>query len=490
MKFSARVFVFLLVSCLFLVFKSTPVFAQTANPQPQNLHNYTQNVMIEVMSSLGCIISGIDAVDPSQKCLGIANGKIGPVDSRGGAVGVMGSLIAMTFTPPMHSTDFINYMAGNFGLTKNAYAANDGFQQLSPLIKIWTVFRDLTYILFVLIFLVIGFGIMLRIHIDPRTVMTIENQIPKIIIGLILVTFSFAIIGLLIDFMWVLTYLVIGVFDKISPISNTFKNIQGLNPLEVGNNLNINTQGMGQGNGLIGIVTTATDGVKTVMTSLVTGDGTFLDWISKVPILGGILGGIGNSIVSVILFLIFGVAILFSLFRLWFSLIKAYVMILIVAVFSPFWILAGMIPGSRLTFGNLLREVGSNLISFPATIVMFLLGKTFMEIFSGSQSQGIFVPPLIGNPGNMSAIGAIAGFGIILLAADVNKLMRKAFKAPDFDFAAIWKAIGAGASAPARLAQGGLQVAFPAPYHDPQTGKLVDPRGPLGTTLRAFGFIR
>lgn len=458
MKFSARVVVFLAFLFLFLVFKSTPVFAQTVNPQPQNLHNYTQNVMIEVMSSLGCLISGVDAVDPSQKCLGIADGKIGPVDSNGGAIGAMGNLIAMTYTAPIHTSDFVSYMAGNFGLTKSAYAANDGFQQLSPLIKMWGVFRDLTYLLFVLIFLIIGFGIMLRVHIDPRTVMTIENQIPKIIIGLILVTFSFAIIGLLIDFMWLLTYLSIGVFDQIfksynlpPAFSQGFTQIQGLNPLQVANNLNLNGPGIagtgiGSG-GLFGIVTTATDGVRQVVESVVGGPGSLFDAISKIPIIGGVMGGLANAVLSLVLFLVLGIAILFSLFRLWFTLIKAYVMILIVAVFSPFWVLAGIIPGSKLTFENLLREVGSNLITFPATIIMFLLAKTFMDLFAGPQGQAAFVPPLVGNPGNMKAIGALAGFGIILLTADVNTMMRKALKAPEFDFSAIFKAIGVGTGA-------------------------------------------
>ncbi len=73
---------------------------------------------------------------------------------------------------------------------------------------------------------------------------------------------------------------------------------------------------------------------------------------------------------------------------------------------------------------------------------MFLLGKTFMDIF-GTTSGG-FVPPLIGNPGDTKSIGAIAGLGIILLAPDINKMMRKAFKAPEFDFAAIFGAIRAG----------------------------------------------
>ena len=154
---TAQALVIGLLSLVFgLFFLVSPIFAQTTNPSTssgQDLHNWTQNVMIEVMSSLTCQLAGVDPVNPTQKCLGIANGKIGPVDSTGGAVGVMGNLIAMTFTPPLHTGDYVRYLAGNFGITKPAYAQGIGFQGLSPLINIWTAFRNIAYLLFILIHL-------------------------------------------------------------------------------------------------------------------------------------------------------------------------------------------------------------------------------------------------------------------------------------------------------------------------------------------------
>ena len=48
---------------------------------------------------------------------------------------------------------------------------------------------------------------MLRIKIDPRTVMTIQNQIPRVIICIILITFSYAFAGAMIDVMWAVTYM-------------------------------------------------------------------------------------------------------------------------------------------------------------------------------------------------------------------------------------------------------------------------------------------
>jgi hypothetical protein len=239
MRLTARLFlafIFLLAS--FLLFKPA-VYAQTlpqtaqsqqiqqtiysnTNPDvPKTLHTFTQNVMIEVMSAMVCQLAGIDPVDKSQSCLGVdpKTKKIGFVKNGGGLIGVLRGSIVTLYTPPLHTGDYLTYLASNFGVVKKSYAAaNDpGFAGLSPLQNIWLASRNVAYLFFVLLFLIVGIGIMLRVHIDPRTVMTIQNQIPKIIIALILVTFSFAIAGLLVDLMYVVCYLLLGIISSSDP---------------------------------------------------------------------------------------------------------------------------------------------------------------------------------------------------------------------------------------------------------------------------------
>src|SRR3990167_2992796 len=229
--------------------------APNTNPNvPNNLHTYSQNVLIEVMSAVSCQLAGVDPTSPSQKCLGVDNntGKIGYVENGGGAIGFMGNMITMLYTPPAHTGDYIKNLAQNFGITKHAYAswsrgwgrippsspqqniAGTGFQGLSPLLKIWETFRDFAYLVFVLVFIIVGIAIMLRVKIDPRTVMTIQNQIPKLIIGILLVTFSFAIAGFLIDVMWIAIYLFYGMFNSIPGVDVTSlspQNIAGTTPM-------------------------------------------------------------------------------------------------------------------------------------------------------------------------------------------------------------------------------------------------------------------
>lgn len=523
---------------------SSPSTSQTQNSYaapnmqanvPNNLHNYTQNVMLEVASGLSCLISGVDPVNPNAKCLGFdtKTGKIGYVENRGGAIGAMGNMIAMLYTPPAHTRDYVMNLAQNFGVSKTAFAriiiddcrdkaadcydyptnnSGVGFQSLSPLIRVWEAFRNIVYLLFVLVFIVIGVAIMLRIKIDPRTVMTIQNQIPKIIIGLILVTFSFAIAGFLIDLMWTAIYLIYGVFQGIQAqipgldISSlnpvTF---QGDNPIGaaggIGGVSTIAHHAAGSVGGIIASLfdNTFGSGYGTIFTTLV-GSGAGLAVGGPVgaavgAVIGGVLGGVVGAgkilgfIGGMIAYLIIVIALLWALFRVWFTLLMAYIMILIDVVFAPFWILAGLLPGSKLSFNTWLRDIVANLAAFPAVIMMFLLGRTFIDVFATAKFTGQFVPPLIGNPGDMKSLGALIGLGIILTTPNAVKMMKTAFGAPQIDLSSAGAAIGAGAAAPGRLI-GGTISTLNAPHWDKEKQVMVYPSSGFSKVLRGFGIVR
>lgn len=234
MRFSARRILTFFLIFLFCLAPFTPLVqaqiteAQQSNTNPdvpKNLHTHTQSVMIEVMASMICQLTGRDVISRNQTCLGVdqQTGKIGFAPSTnpgkiGGAIGMTTDVIAMTFTPLIHTGDYVSYLAQNFGITKSAYAANTGtgFDSLSPIMNLWVAFRNLVYFFFIAVFIVLGFGIMLRVHMDPRTVMTISNQLPGIIVAILLVTFSFAISGFLIDLMWTSIYVTSNVITSVT----------------------------------------------------------------------------------------------------------------------------------------------------------------------------------------------------------------------------------------------------------------------------------
>lgn len=489
----------LLITC-FLLLVVPQATAQAPNPYaqpntnpdvPKNLHTWTQNVVIELLAATTCQLTGIDPVNPNQQCLGAdpKTGKIGFVEGGGGVVGLMGNLIAETYDLPLSSTDYVRYLAGNFGVAKPAYAQGVGFQGLSPLIGIWSAFRNIVYLLLVVVFVIIGLAIMLRVKIDPRTVMTIQNQLPKIIIALILVTFSFAIAGFLVDLMWVTIYLVVNILSAAAPdLGNQMSELaRAQHPFAAAQIVGKPTLGgFGQiidepaksvggvisqvidsvpgGNVIVGFITA----IFSTTLGSVTG-GKILPALGKATGIlkhGGLIGAgiaaiatiatevilgpsqLGGFVGGIIAFLIIFIAVLWALFRLWFALIFAFVYILIDTVLAPFWILAGLIPGSSITFGAWLRHILANVIAFPTTVAMFLLAMVFISKF-GAQQQGQFVPPLVGNAGSTQAIGALIGLGIILMTPQVVNILKEALKSPDLKYtAAIGQAIGVGAAVP------------------------------------------
>src|SRR5258708_166357 len=210
---------FVVFFLLGFLYQSTPLFAQTTtNPNfspntdagvPQNTHTLSQSLLYDLLSAASCQIAGVDPATSDHRCLGInpSTGKLSYINTHYGLIGMTSGLIGATFNIPVDSRTYIGYLQHNFGVTK-AVAADTttdnsiGFTGLKPLLNIWASFRNITYLLFVVVFILVGIAIMLRVQIDPRTVMTIENQLPKILVGLILVTFSYAIAGLLIDLMW------------------------------------------------------------------------------------------------------------------------------------------------------------------------------------------------------------------------------------------------------------------------------------------------
>jgi hypothetical protein len=77
---------------------------------------------------------------------------------------------------------------------------------------IWGFFRNIAYVFFIIIMIITGFMIMFRKELPGQVVVGISNTLPQIILGIILVTFSFAIVGIVMDIGKV----------SMSVISNTF----------------------------------------------------------------------------------------------------------------------------------------------------------------------------------------------------------------------------------------------------------------------------
>ncbi len=403
--------------------------------------------MIEVMSAMVCQLTGVDPVNPNQRCLGIdkESGKIGFVESGGGAVGVMTGMISVLYTPPIHFNHYTQYLAQNFGIAKKTYAQGVGYEGIRPLTRAWSVIRNIAYVFFVIIFVLVGVSVMLRVRIDPRTVMTVQNQIPKIIVALLLVTFSFAIAGFLIDLMWITIYLIVSLFTLGNPplISDpSIANKLAVNPFTFANEILLGGIGgiaSGAG-GSIGVVIVDAFNLPRITCS----PGDVLCVIGSAVDPAKLLGQFVFSLVSLAAFLILIIAVLWALFKLWFALLKSYILILVDIIFAPIWITSGLIPGSSSGFTSWLRSILANLMVFPLAIGMFMLGRFFMESFSVTTSNSSFIPPLLSNPGNTGIFGPLIGVGIILMLPNVIEISKGIFKPQGLAAGDPLKAIGAG----------------------------------------------
>jgi len=116
----------------------------------------------------------------------------------GGAIGQLNEAIVALHEPPASGIEYIAQVRDNF-LGKPAYAQNNSFQKLQFILPLWRIFRNVVYLLSTILFIVVGVMIMLRVKVSPQAVITVQSAIPRIITVLILVTFSYAIAGLVLD---------------------------------------------------------------------------------------------------------------------------------------------------------------------------------------------------------------------------------------------------------------------------------------------------
>jgi len=359
--------------------------------------------------------------------------KIGP-----SALKSTSSLIATLYTnPPASGAYYLADLGQRLNIVQPAYAQGIGFSGLRPLLPLWRASRNIAYIFFILIFIITGFAIMFRAKIDPQTVVTIQAAIPKVIIALVLVTFSYAIAGLMIDLMYLTIGLSLAALTKFANASLP-RSIPAYYGLGFGDLWN--------------------DVWKASGKSLESAVGSYLPWLKGgmggAAVMGAIIGAIvgtgilgptalgalaGGGGVAILLLLIIAIIILYTIFRVFFTLLKSYVGIVISILIAPLQLMLSAIPGQN-TFGPWIRNLLSNILVFPAVIIMLVLAN----ILSGITGN-LWTPPLLGSFGEATgqAAGAILGFGIILMTPKVADIIKSMFEKKPFPYgAAIGEAMG------------------------------------------------
>lgn len=455
----------------------------------RNHHSYAQIAMIDVLAAITCQLVGIDPVQPSVPCLGINpnTNTIGYMQQTnpdgstqpqiGGALGGMANMISVLYTPTVSSTQYSNYLASNFGIVKVANAQTApgpecqaspfgyGFCGLQPIFYLWTAARDFAYALLVIAFVALGVGIMVRFKVDPRTVMTLQNQIPRVIIAILLITFSYAIAGIMIDLMWTVTYAGINIIASSSPREVALNcDPADIRPIEDAASQHLLNHPLAfsdtiflrdcEGNidsGNVNLAARVSDSFGRLLTNILNDalgidvEGLNCSWTALGDCIPQFISWVTGMIITIIII----VAILIAMLRLWFELIKTYVTLLIFIILGPIWIVLGLVPGRPLGFERWLRIIFANLAVFPLVAFIIIFARVIVDAIPDRPSaNSLFIPPLIGNP-NVASFGVLIGFGALMLAPSIPGIIKEKMKAQSGKYGAT---IAAGISVAAGAA--------------------------------------
>jgi len=361
------------------------------------------------------------------------------------------SIVAYMYAnPPANTYAFVRDMGESLGfIPKSAYAQGIGFSGLSALLPLWKAFRNISYLLLALFMIVIGFFIMFRKKIDPKTVVTVQNALPNIIVTLLLITFSYAIVGLLIDFMYLLIMISISILRPISRDVITNDTIK----IFVSGNFWDTVKLMWTGGleaaiggflNLFGLQLPKPEDAVNLTSSL----GLFSFFFSSGQPVG--------LLVTPFIVFIFGVSFLFAIIRLLIMLIKSYIQIIMSVLISPFHLLLGAFPGSH-AFEGWINNLIANLSVFPITAVMILIGSIMTKYTT--EGTKLWGPPML-NPTGNEGMASIIALGVLFAIPSVAGSLKEALKAKAPVGMGIGGAFGFAQSAGQQMIQYGMQKSY------------------------------
>lgn len=258
---------------------------------------------------------------------------------------------AMVFTSrPISSVAYLQDISVRLKFVKEAKAQGFGFGAASPVLLLQRTVRDVTYFLLVLASIIMAFMIMFRTKIAPQVVITVQSALPRIFITLILITFSYAIAGFLIDLMYVVIGLVTTVVVSSDLTGHDWPT-------------------------MFGILTSD----RTTISLFFWYFAIFLVFFMVTSLTVGLIPFIGPFItvfMSLFLILLAVLILIASIRTIWLMLIT-YVRILFLVILGPIQILLGIFGGRG--FGGWVKNLAAQLSVYPIVGVMFVMAFVFLR---------------------------------------------------------------------------------------------------------------
>ncbi|MBI3955482.1 hypothetical protein HY338_03490 [Candidatus Gottesmanbacteria bacterium] len=347
------------------------------------------------------------------------------------ATGVIGSWIADVYlNPPASGIAYVRNQLANAGfVAKPALAQGVGFAGLTPFLGLWTASRNIAYSILILVMVAIGFMVIFRMKIDPKTVISLQAALPKIVLTVIIITLSYPIVGFLIDIMYFSMALIISIMlngmgnewiAKIPDVQTNF--LTGSSWTLFGQVWNAGVTWNSLANlkwvgGIIpGIGGIAGAGIFTGgFAAIIGGTATIATaW----PLLLGALAPAG--LIVLLLFL----GILYIYIRILMILLNSYIQLVLSLILGPILLLGEAIPG-RSAFSQWFMNILANLSVFPTTAAILVFA---MFLTSLSTNNHLWMPPFTGfTP--QEAFLSIMGLSVVFMAPNLITSVKKMFGA-------------------------------------------------------------
>jgi hypothetical protein len=421
---------------------------------------------------------------------------------------------SMTFpyaNPPASGVEWVRSGLQNAGFIPNSYATDGiGFSAIRPLASIWTMFRNIAFTLIVLFIVIVGFMIMFRFKINPQTVVTLSNALPRLVITLILISFSFAIGGFLIDLMYIVTIIGVKVVGTtLLPIETQKMFIDSVTTGGTGRLFDLvfwNGDTFQLGPALMSMLPPVINATVRLIATAVS-----MWLLTKFPPIGkyliegqagyiGTADGLAGPIISIAsVFMIGGLAFLFVplllsllillltgllvFFRILFMLFAAYLRIVISIMFAPLILLTGVLPG-RNAFSKWFKSLVADLALFPITLIIITLSSAILAM--NNNFQNIWQPPFLYTGVNQNAFNVLVAIGLMYMIPDIGKLIREFFGIKGSPLKFGFGTFLMGGTVLSGGAMGGLGKYSQIKYTmGPLLGKM-DRKGPLGWIPKMF----
>ncbi len=349
----------------------TKVFDKNSNDIFGERYTYAQVkwigyslLAILVGGDFGEALKVIEQTETQDNATGLNNLK--DVKTGGVAEGVLNLINVIYSSPPASGRYWLSEKIEDFSIVKTANAQEGGFgyNSLGIFLPLWKASRNIAYIIMVIIIFTIAFAVMFRVKVNPQLMVTIQSSIPKIISTLVLITFSYAIVGFLIDLM----YLIFGAI------------VYGLGNAGAFDATTLTSQGLFDEflNGNILAKPFNAISISVIIIYLIVGIGLSIASVGTlVPFFVGIL-------IAVIVFFV----------KAFLMLAQTYLSLVINIVFAPIIILSEAIPFVKASAIGWFRSVIADILIFMAVGALFFLQEVLINIFQVTTTS--WAPPYLG----------------------------------------------------------------------------------------------